>query len=91
MVEKLLEIVSQTNQRMRDLEAKIEDIDEWRNKEKNVPISLPFIKSYDIRVHTLDTTECQDLASRFEENAKQNLAGMMDLYDKSIYEIQRYI
>ena len=37
------------------------------------------------------TTECQDLASRFEENSRQNLAGMMDLYEKSIYDIQRHI
>ena len=91
MVEKHLEIVSQTNQRMRALQDKIEDLDEWRNKEKNVPSSLLVIKSYDISVHTLATTECQDLASIFEENAKQNLAGMMDLYEKSIYDIQRYI
>ena len=58
IVGKHLEIVSQTNQRMRDLQAKIEDIEEWRNKEKNVPSSLPIIKSYDISVHTLATTEC---------------------------------
>ena len=32
MVEKHLEIVSQTNQRMRSLQAKIEDVNEWRNK-----------------------------------------------------------
>ena len=69
MVEKHLKIVSQTNQRIRALQAKIEDLDEWRNKEKNVPSSLPVIKSYDISVHTLATTKCQDLASRFEENA----------------------
>ena len=31
MVEKHLEIVSQTNQRMRDLQAKIEHIEEWRS------------------------------------------------------------
>jgi hypothetical protein len=59
--------------------------------ENNVPSSLPTITSYDISFHTLATTECQDLASRFEENARQNLAGMMDLYEKSIYDIQRYI
>ena len=45
------------------------------------------IKSYDINFHTLATSECQELASRFEENARQNLAGMMDLYEKSIYDI----
>ena len=60
-------------------------------KENNFPISLPFIKIYGIRVHTLSTIECQDLASIFEENARQHLAGMMDLYEKSIYDIQRYI
>ena len=49
------------------------------------------MKSYDISVHTLDTTECQDLASRFEENARKDLVGMMDLYAKSIYDIQSYI
>ena len=91
MVEKHLEIVSQTNQGMRCLKAKIEDLDEQRNKEKNVPSNLSIIQSYDINVHNLDTTECQELASISEENARQNLAGMMDLYEKSIYDIQRYI
>ena len=47
--------------------------------ENNVPSILPVIKSYDISLHTLATAECQDLASRFEENARQNLAGMMEL------------
>jgi hypothetical protein len=91
MVEKHLEIVSQTNQKMRSLQVKIEDIDKWRSMEKNVPSSLPVIKSYDISLHTLATTECQDLASIFEENARQNLAGMMELYEKSIYDIKMYI
>ena len=62
-----------------------------RNKEKNVPSSLPVIKSYDISVHTLATIECQDLASTFEEKARKDLAGMMNLYEKLIYDIQRYI
>lgn len=66
LVGKHLEIVSQTNQRIRDLQAKIEDLEEWRNKEKNVPSSLVVIKSYDIRVYTLGTTDCQDLASSFK-------------------------
>ena len=90
MVEKHLKIVSETNQRMRDLQPNIEDLEEWRNKENNVPTSLLVIKIYDISVHTLATTECQDLAPRFEENARKDLAWMMDLYDKSIYDIQRY-
>ena len=63
---------------MRDLQDKIEDLEEWRNTKKNVPSILPIIKNYDISVHTLATTECQDLASRFEENARKDLVGMMD-------------
>jgi hypothetical protein len=89
MVEKHLEIVSQTNQRMRDLQVNIEYLEEWRNTKKNVSSSLPIITRCDISVHTLDTIECQDLASRFKENARKDLAGMMDLYEKSIYDIQR--
>ena len=49
------------------------------------------IKTYDLSLHTLATSECQELASIFEEKARQNLAGMMELYEKSIYDIQRYI
>ena len=91
MVEKHLEIVSQTNQRMRSLQVKIEDIDKWRSMENNVPTSLPVIKIYDISLHTLATSECQELTSIFEESTRQNIAGMMDLYGKYIYDIQRYI
>ena len=90
MVEKHLEIVSQTNQKMRSLQVKIEDLGKWRRMEKNVPSSLPVIKSYDISLHTLATTKCQDLASRFEEML-DILAGITDLYEKYIYYIQRYI
>ena len=49
------------------------------------------IKIYDITVYSMGTEECQDMASRFKENARKDLAGMMDLYEKSIYVIQRYI
>lgn len=91
MVEKHLEIVSHPNQRMIYLQAKIEVDGEWRRMENNVHNSLPVIKIYDISLHSLATTQSQDLASIFEENARQNLAGMMELYDKSIYDIQRYI
>ena len=62
------------------MKAKIEDLEEWRSMEKNIPSILMIIKSYDISVHTLATTKCQDLATRFEENARKDLAGMMDLY-----------
>ena len=92
MVEKHLEIVSQTYQRMRDLQAKIEDIKEWRSMENNIPSSLLVIKSYDISVHASVTIECQDLACRLEENARKDLAGMIELYENIyIYNIQRYI
>ena len=86
-IKKHLEIVSQTYQRMRDLQSKIVELEEWRSTKKNIPSSLPIIKSYDITVHSMATTECQDLASRFEENARKNLAGMMDLYERSTYDI----
>ena len=76
---------------MRDLQAKIEDLEEWRSTKKNVPSSLLVIKSYDIYMHALATTECRELASRFEENARKDLVGMVELYEKSIYDIQRYI
>ena len=72
---------------MRDLQEKIVELEEWRSNENNIPSSLPMIKSYDISVHALVTTECWDIASRFEENAWKDLAGMMDLYEKSIYDI----
>ena len=35
--------------------------------------------------------ECQELASKFEEKTRKNLIGMMELYEKSIYDVQRYI
>ena len=91
IIEKHLEIVSETYQRMRDLQAKIVELEEWRSTEKNIPSSLPMIKSYDIIVHSMATTECQDLASKFEENCRKNIAGMMDLYERSTYDIRRYI
>ena len=37
------------------------------------------------------TKECQDLASRFEDNARKDLEGMMDLYEKVTCDNQRYI
>jgi hypothetical protein len=67
---------------MESLQTKIKELDKWRNMEKCVPCGLPEIKSYDIRLHTLATNECQELASKFEERARQSLAGMMDVYEK---------
>ena len=90
-LEKHLEIVSQINLKMESLQVKIDELDKWRNTEKNVPSSLPTVKSYEIRLHNLATNECQELASKFEEKARQSLAGMMDVYEKSIYDVQRYL
>ena len=59
--------------------------------EKNFPSILPTIKHYNIRLHTLATNECQDLASKFEEKARKSLAGMMDVYDKLVKDVQRYL
>ena len=60
MVERHLEIVSLTYQRMRDLQEKIVELKEWRSTEKNIPSSLSMIKSYDIMVYSMATEECQD-------------------------------
>ena len=86
-LEKHLEIVSQINLKMGSLQAKIEELDRWRNMEKSVPSGLPAIKSYDISLHTLATNEHQELDSKFEEMAKKSLVGMMDVYDKSIQDV----
>ena len=90
-LEKHLEIASQINLKMESLQDNIEELHKWRNMEKNVPSSLPTVKSYNIILHTLANNECQELASKFEEKARQSLAGMMDVYDKSIYDVQRYL
>ena len=76
---------------MRDLRAKIVELEEWRSTEKNIPNGLLTIKSYDITVCSMATEECQGLATRFEENARKDHARMMHLYEKYIFDIQRYI
>ena len=58
-LEKHLEIVSQINLKMESLQDKIKELDRWRNMEKSVPSSLPSIKTYDIRLHTLAMKVCQ--------------------------------
>ena len=90
-LEKHLEIVSQINLKIESLQAKIEELDKWRNIEKSFPSILPAVKSYDIKLHTLATNECQELDSKFEEKARKSLAGMMDVYKKSVYDVQRYL
>ena len=67
----------------------IEELDEWRNLEKNVPGGLPIIKAYDIRLHTLATNECQELASKFEENVKQSLEGIIKVYTDNVQYMQK--
>ena len=85
-LEKHLEIVSQVNLKMESLQIKIEELDKWRNMEKSVPSGLPTVKAYDIRLHTLATN-----GSWFEERARQSMAKMMDVYDKSVQDVQKYI
>ena len=65
-LEKHLEIVSQINLKMESLQTKIKELDRWRNMEKRVPSGLPIVKSFYIRLHTLATNDCQELASMFE-------------------------
>ena len=69
-LEKHLEIVSQINLNAESLQVKIEELDKWRNIEKSVSSSLLVVKSYDIKLHTLATNECQELASKFEEKER---------------------
>jgi vacuolar-type H+-ATPase subunit I/STV1 len=90
-LEKHLEIMSQINLKMESLQTKTKELDRWNNMEKSVPSSLPVVKTYDIRLHTLAMNECQELASKFEEKARQSLEGMMEVYEKSIYDVQRYL
>ena len=72
-LEKHLEIVSKINLKMESLQTKIEELEKWRNMEESVPSSLPIVKAYDIRLHTLATNDCQELASKFEERSKKSL------------------
>ena len=90
-LEKHLEITSQINQKMESLQIKVGELDRWRNIEKIVPIGLRGIKYYDIRLHTLATNECEELASKFEQKVKQILVGMMNVYGKSIQDIRKYL
>ena len=90
-LEKHLDIVSQINFKMESLQVKIVELDKWRNMEKNVPSSLLAVKYYDISLHTLAMNECQELTSKFKEKARKILVEMMDVYEKSIYDVQRYL
>ena len=66
-LEKHLKVASQIHRSVESLQSKIEELEEWRNLGKNVSNGLPILKSYDIRIHTLATHECQKLVSKFEE------------------------
>lgn len=90
-LEKHLKIVRQINQKMESLQTKIEELDRWRNTKKNVPSVLPTIIDYDTRLHSLATNECQELDSKFESEARQSLAGMMNVYEKSVQDVQKYL
>ena len=90
-LEKYLEIVSRINLKMESLKTKIGELDKWRNMEKNVPSVLPTFKTYDIRLHILAMKECQETTSKFEEKSRQRLARIMEVYEKSIYDVQRYL
>ena len=87
-LEKHLEIPTQINQKMESLWIKVDELDKWRNMEKIIPSGLAGIKAYNIRLITLDTNECQQMASKFEEKVKKNIEGMMNVYDKSVQDIQ---
>ena len=67
---------------MESLWIKVEELDRWRNMEKNISSGLPGIKAYDIRLHTLATNECQELASMFEQKVKKSLVGMMNMINQ---------
>lgn len=86
-LEKHLENASQVYQNMESLWTKIEELDEWRNMEKNVLGGILIIKAYDIRLHTLATNECQELPSKFEEKVKQSPEGTMKVYTNNVQDM----
>ena len=59
--------------------------------EKSVPSGLIIVKDYDIKLHTLASNECRELASKFKERARQSLEGMMDVYVRSVQDVQNYL
>ena len=83
--------MSQINVKIEFVQDKIKELEKWRNMEKSIPSSPLAIKYYDIRLHTVAMNQCQELASMFEEEDRQSIAGMMDVYEKSIYDVQRYL
>ena len=90
-LEKHLEVASQIHRSMESLQVKIEELEEWRSSEKNVLDGLPALKSYDIRLLTLATHECQELSSKFEERVKQSIVEIMKIYTSNIQEMKRNV
>ena len=90
-LEKHLEVAFQIIWTTESLQSKIDELEEWRNWEKNVLDDLPVLKSYDIRLHTLATRECQELDSKFEEKVKQGIVGIMKIYTSNIQEMQKNV
>ena len=76
---------------MESLQTNIEELDEWRNLEKNVPCGLYIIKAYDIIFHTLNTNECQEISSNFEEKVMQSLAVIMKVYTNNVQDMKKDI
>ena len=88
-LENHLEVASQIHRSMESLQAKIEELEEWRSSERNVHDCLPTFKSYDIMLHTLATHEFQELASKFEEKVKHSIARIMKIYKCNIQEMKK--
>ena len=49
------------------------------------------IKAYDIRLHTLEINECQDLSSKFQETIKQSIVGILKVYIDNVQDMHEYI
>jgi hypothetical protein len=59
--------------------------------EKNFPSGLLGIKYFYIRLHTLAINECQERNSMFKERARKSMVGMMDVYDKLVQDVRKYL
>lgn len=83
------ENASQMVQKIESLRVKIYELDRWRNIEKNDPGGLLGIKSYDIRLHTLVTNACQELASKFKEKVQKRLIVIIKVYTELLKRFKR--
>ena len=87
-LEKHLEVASQIHRSMESLQVKIEELEEWRSLKKSAYDGLLSLKSYDIMIHTFDTHECEEIASKFKEKVKQSIARLMKIYISNIQEMK---